>query len=524
MSDKSSIWASLHAQNPFERAPLSALFAADPNRAARFSFTAGGLYADFSKQLITTDIHAQLLALAKACGVEQQRARLFAGEKINTSEDRAVLHPALRGTGGTPAIKKQVTDMRAKTAEFANKIRENGHYKAIVHIGIGGSDLGPRLCADALAASSQPALDLRFAENVDAASINDALAGLNPKTTLVISVSKSFTTQETRMNTEAARSWLGKYAGENIVAVTANKLGAVEFGINSENIFEFWDWVGGRFSLWSAVGLSLQITYGPDVFDELLAGAAEMDTHFKAAPLENNLPIMLAMIGIWNRNIIGYANQAVVPYARRLRKLPAFLQQLEMESNGKSITKGGEQSGMTCPVIWGDEGSNSQHAFFQFLHQGFNGAPVDFLAVLQDGENRPEHTRALLANCFAQSEALMTGKSESVVRTELEAQGLSGADIDKLAPQKTFSGNRPSTTIVMQKLDARALGNLISLYEHKVFVQSVIWNINAFDQWGVQLGKVLAGTILDDLSAETPSNHDSSTAALIALARKAAKS
>ena len=524
MSDKSSIWANLQTLAGGERAPLSALFAADLNRAARFSFEAGALYADFSKQLITTDIHAQLLALAKACGVEQQRARLFAGDKINTSEDRAVLHPALRGTGGTPAIKKQVADMRAKTAGFADKIRRDGHYKAVVHIGIGGSDLGPRLCADALAAAAPAALGLHFAENIDAASINDALAGLNPETTLVISVSKSFTTQETRMNTEAAREWLGKYAGENIIAVTANKQGAEDFGIPAGNIFEFWDWVGGRFSLWSAVGLSLQITYGPKVFDELLAGAEEMDAHFKDAPLENNLPIMLAMIGIWNRNFLSYDNQAVVPYARRLRKLPSFLQQLEMESNGKSVTRDGRPAGMTCPVIWGDEGSNSQHAFFQFLHQGFNGAPVDFIAVLQDGENRPAHTRALLANCFAQSEALMTGKSETVVREELAAQGLSGGDIDKLAPQKTFAGNRPSTTIVMQKLDARALGNLIALYEHKVFVQSVIWDINAFDQWGVQLGKVLAGTILSDLNADTPSAHDSSTAALIALARKAAKS
>jgi len=524
MSDKSSIWAQLQALADGDLPPLNALFQADANRAARLSYSAGSLFADFSKQRLTTDIHAHLLRLAQASGIERQRDRLFAGDKINTSENRAVLHPALRGTGGTPAIRKQVADMRARTAEFAGKIREAGTYKAIVHIGIGGSDLGPRLCADALAATAKPALDLRFSENIDGASINDALAGLEPETTLVITVSKSFTTQETRMNSEAARDWLGKFARANMVAVTANKQGAIDFGIPSGQIFEFWDWVGGRFSLWSAVGLSLQITYGPDVFDQLLAGAAEMDTHFIDAPLENNLPIMLAMTGIWNRNFLGYANQAVVPYARRLRKLSRFLQQLEMESNGKCVTRDGNPAGITCPVIWGDEGSNSQHAFFQFLHQSRNGSPVDFFAILQDNENRPAHTRALLANCFAQSEALMTGKSETTVRAELTAQGLSALDIDKLAPQKTFPGNRPSTTIVMQRLDTRTLGNLLALYEHKVFVQSVIWDINAFDQWGVELGKVLAGTILDDLGADTPSSHDSSTAALIALAREAAKS
>ena len=522
MTDKTKIWKRLEEQAK-DLPRLADLFADSPNRAARFSYDVGGVYADFSKQKIDANIFKNLLELAQACGLEDWRQKFFAGDPINTSENRAVLHPALRGIGGSAQVQKQIKDMRARTRGFAEKLRGDKKIKAIVHIGIGGSDLGPRLCADALAASAKPEFELRFAENVDGASINDALSGLDPKSTLVISVSKSFTTQETRMNTEAARSWLGEYAGANMVAVTANKKGAVEFGLKPAQIFEFWDWVGGRFSLWSAVSLSLQITYGPDVFDELLAGAAEMDTHFKDAPLENNLPVMLALTGIWNRNFIGYANQAVVSYARRLRKLSKFLQQLEMESNGKSAQRDGGDAVATCPVVWGDEGSNSQHAFFQFLHQSRNGSPVDFIAVLENGENRPSHTRALLANCFAQSEALMVGKSESAVRAELKTKGLSADEIDKLAPQKTFSGERPSTTILLERLDARALGNLIALYEHKVFVQSIIWNINAFDQWGVELGKVLATNILSEMEGGADGSHDSSTQALIALARKATK-
>jgi glucose-6-phosphate isomerase len=428
---------------------------------------------------------------------------------------------ALRGTGGSKSVKKQVKDMRAKLSEFAERLRKGRTYKSIVHIGIGGSDLGPRLVADALAATQDPKFDLRFAENVDGASINDALEGLDPKSTLVVVVSKSFTTQETRMNAEAARSWLEKdlkdKAKNNFIAVTANRDGAEEFGVASDQIFDFWDWVGGRYSVWSAVGLSLELTYGTDAFNGFLKGAAAMDKHFRDAPLAKNIPVLMALTGIWNRNAAGYTSQAIIPYSRRLRKLPAFLQQLEMESNGKAIGRDGKPAGLTCPIIWGDEGTNGQHAFFQWLHQGTPGAPVDFIAVLKDHEDRPEHHKALLANCFAQSEALMIGKPEYVVRGELS--DMEDEQIDRLAPQKTFFGNRPSTTLTLDELSPEALGHLIALYEHKTFVQGVIWGVNSFDQWGVELGKVLAKTILSEIGGDA-GNHDPSTKALIAMAGK----
>ena len=523
MSAKSDIWSRL--QNLSQNVPsLNQLFAQDKDRAERMVYEVGGLYVDFSKQRLTPEINTALLALLEASDFEELRHKFLSGEAINTTENRAVLHPTLRGSGGTAYVQKQVADMRAHTREFCDHIRAQGKYKTIIHIGIGGSDLGPRLCADALVAYTQPAIEIRFVENIDAASIKDALAGLDPKTTLVISVSKSFTTQETKMNTMAAKDWLGQYASINMIAVTANRTGAEEFGIDPLRIFDFWDWVGGRYSLWSSVSLCLQIAYGPDIFDALLAGAHEMDEHFKSASVENNLPVMLAVTSIWNTNFLGYGSQAIIPYARRLRKFPSFLQQLEMESNGKSVTREGRAAGITCPILWGGEGTNSQHAFFQHLHQGHQGAPVDFIAVLEDAENRPTHHAALLANCFAQSEALMVGKSEEIVRAELDKAGMGSDDIAALVPHKTFAGNRPSTTILLDKLDARALGNLIALYEHKVFVQSVIWDINAFDQWGVELGKVLAGKILSELeSGGDILTHDSSTQKLISLARKSIK-
>lgn len=412
--------------------------------------------------------------------------------------------------------------MRKRLAAFTDKVHSEGRFKSLVHVGIGGSDLGPRLVADGFAATVDPKLELRFAENVDGASINDALRGLDPKTTLVIVVSKSFTTQETRMNALAARAWLsealGKKAGEHFIAVTANRDGAEDFGIASDQIFDFWDWVGGRYSVWSAVGLSLQLAFGTQAFDDFLAGAAKMDAHFRDAEFDQNLPILMALIGVWNRNVLGYTSLAVIPYARRIRKLAAFLQQLEMESNGKSKGRDGTDVGLTCPILWGDEGTNGQHAFFQWLHQGTPGAPVDFVAVLTDHENRPDHHAALLANCFAQSEALMIGKPEYKVREELAASGMEEAQMQTLAPQKTFPGNHPSSTITLDSLTPEALGHLIALYEHKVFVQGVIWGVNSFDQWGVELGKVLAKTILSEMDGEL-GEHDPSTAALIGLVK-----
>jgi len=502
---------------------LNDMFKADPNRVERMGYQACGIHADFSKQHLTPDILQALWVLAQGACVAEKRADLFAGMPLNTTENRAVLHPALRGSSKDKAINNLVVDMQARIRKFVENVYAQDKYTAVVHIGIGGSDLGPRLLADSFAACSKPALKLRFANNVDGASINDALIGLNPATTLVVIASKSFTTEETRMNGEAARKWLGPSANENMIAVTANRDGAIDFGVKPAQIFEFWNWVGGRFSVWSAVGLSLQLTYGPDVFDALLSGAAEMDMHFRETSLENNLPVMLALTDIWNANFLGFKTRAVIPYARRLRKLPAFLQQLEMESNGKSMGTDGRPPPDTCPVIWGGEGTNAQHAFFQHLHQGTWPTPVDFIAVLTDHENRTTHHRALLANCFAQSEALMRGKSESTVRAELKDGGMSSADIDALAPHKTFPGNRPSTTILLDCLDAHTLGAFLALYEHKVFVQSIIWGINAFDQWGVELGKEMAGTIMEELQGGTDNKsdagHDASTSALIALAR-----
>ena len=494
---------------------IAAVFKAEPSRLENFVMREGPLRADFSKQAMSEAARRALLSFAAQCDLEEWRAKLFAGEKVNTSEGRAVLHMALRGVGGTKANQKQVSDMRKHMAEFADNIRAEGRFKNIVHIGIGGSDLGPRLVADGFEASAEQSLTLRFAENVDGASVNDAVKGLKPEDTLAIVVSKSFGTQETKMNGEAVRGWLGNFSGTNMIAVTANRDGAQAFGIAPDKIFDFWDWVGGRYSVWSAVGLSLQIAYGPKVFDAFLKGAAKMDEHFRDQPLQENLPVLMALTGVWNRNVLGYGSQAVIPYSRRIRKLAAFLQQLEMESNGKRITRGGQDAGLTCPVIWGDEGTNGQHAFFQWLHQGTPGAPVDFVAVLKDHENRPEHHAALLANCFAQSEALMLGKSENKVREELEDR----PDADAIAPQKTFPGSRPSTTITLDELSPFALGHLIALYEHKVFVQGVIWDVNSFDQWGVQLGKVLATTILDEMKNGTTGHHDPSTDALMALVR-----
>jgi len=522
MSARDTAWAIMSEAAASQDTPLGSLFEADANRAKSMTLEVGGLYADFSKQRLEASSLKALFDLAKACDLEGWKGKLFSGEKINTSEDRAVLHPALRGVGGDAVVQSAVKAMRERTRDFANSIRSENQYDSIVHVGIGGSDLGPRLIADAFMGAGEMALDLRFAENVDGASINDALAGLEPARTLVIVVSKSFGTQETKMNGDAARTWLGKFGRDNMIAVTANNQGAQDFGIAPDQIFDFWDWVGGRYSVWSAVGLSLQIAYGPDMFDGLLAGAAMMDVHFRDAPMEQNLPVMMALTGIWNRNGLGYGSQAIIPYARRLRKLPAFLQQLVMESNGKAIDRDGKLAGMTCPVIWGDEGTNGQHAFFQWLHQGTSegssgGAPVDFIAALKDHAERPEHHRALLANCFAQSEALMVGKSEDDVRAEMKGD----PNIDALAPQKTFFGNRPSTTILLDDLSPENIGALIALYEHKTFTQGIIWGVNSFDQWGVQLGKVLAGTVLSELSGGDTQSHDASTLALIERAKAA---
>ena len=502
MSNRAEIWDHLKRQAT-DVPPLLTLFAGDDQRATRFSFAHDGLFADISKQQITTHIFNDLIRLAVASGLEDKRADLFAGRIVNPTEQRPALHPALRGTGGSAEIRRQVKALHKRVECFAEDIRDKGRIKTIVHIGIGGSALGSQLLYQAFQAVATSEMEVRFVGNVDGHVINQALAGLDPAQTLVILVSKSFSTQETIMNGAAAREWLGAHK-ENLVAVTANTVAAKDFGVGAARIFEFWDWVGGRFSLWSAVSLSVILAYGPEMFDALLAGAHSMDQHFLDTEFENNLPVVLALIDIWNRNFLGRPARAVIPYAHALRTLPTYLQQLEMESNGKSVRLDGTPAIATAQIVFGYEGTNAQHAFFQQIHQGPDVIPVDFLAVLSDNTGRPEQHQALLANCFAQSEALMCGRAHT-------------------DPHRAFPGNRPSTTFVLDQLDTYTLGQLLALFEHKVFAESVIWNINPFDQFGVELGKVMAGKIETELAGGSECTHDASTAALIALAQAKTK-
>jgi glucose-6-phosphate isomerase len=511
---------------------IADLFAAEPDRLSRLTLTAAGLELDLSKQAFTAAALDACLDLARAADVEGARARLFEGFAVNTSEHRAVLHPALRAPDGAAylamgaPVSAEVEAGRARMKALADGIASGEvrgatgeRFKAIVHIGIGGSDLGPRLVWEALR-PLDGAIELRFAANVDGQEIEAALHGLDPATTLIMVVSKTFTTLETLANAEAARAWLQaslgqEGAGAHFVAVSAAPDKAVAFGLAPEKVFAFWDWVGGRFSIWSAVGLSCAIALGFDRFQGFLNGAAEMDAHFTSAPLERNAPVLMALAQIFNRNGLGRAIRAVVPYAQRLRLLPAFLQQLEMESNGKRVTRDGTPVlRATAPSVFGDAGTNGQHAFFQLLHQGTDIIPVDIVLVEQ-GEGPAGMQAKLLANGVAQAEALMIGRAEAEVRAELEAKGVEAAEIASLAPQRTFPGDRPTTTILAPALTPEALGALIALYEHKTFVEGVIWGINSFDQWGVELGKTLAVRILGELDGATPLPHDPSTRALI---------
>ncbi len=511
---------------------VASLFETEPGRLARLSLDAAGLHIDLSKQALTADGLDAGLALARAAGVEAARARLFEGFAVNTSEHRAVLHPALRAAAGAvfaamgEPVSAEVEATLARMKALADAVRSGAArgatgepFRAVVHIGIGGSDLGPRLVWEALRPLDAP-IDLRFAANVDAAEILAALNGLEPATTLVVIVSKTFTTLETLANADLARAWLTQALGEegagmHLAAVSAapEKTGA--FGISPERVFAFADWVGGRFSIWSAVGLSCAIALGFETFEAFLAGAAAMDDHFTTAPLERNAPVMMALAEVWNRNGLRRPVRAVVPYAQRLRLLPAFLQQLEMESNGKRVTREGERVlRSTAATVFGDAGTNGQHAFFQLLHQGTDVIPVD-IVLAGEGDGADDMHAKLLANGIAQAEALMIGRTEAAVRAELQERGMDPAEIDALAPQRTFPGNRPSTTLVMPKVDAASLGALLALYEHKVFVEGALWGINSFDQWGVELGKTLAARILDELQDGATLTHDPSTAALI---------
>ncbi|PPK45177.1 glucose-6-phosphate isomerase [Trinickia symbiotica] len=532
-----SSWSALKAHYEHIRdARLRDWFAADsgkPSRAERFTFEGGGLAADFSKNRITEETLSLLVALAREAGVEKRRDAMFAGEIVNPTEGRAALHTALRATRADAPYHAEVAAERGKMAAFAERVR-NGAWtgytgkriRHVVNIGIGGSDLGPKMVVHALDHLSHPEISTYFVSNVDGADLARVMDRIDAEETLVIVVSKTFTTLETMTNARSLRDWFvakgcpESALAKHFVGVSANPAEVVKFGIAHDNVFQMWDWVGGRYSLWSAVGLSIMIAIGPLQFDALLAGAAGMDAHFREAPLERNLPVLMGLVGIWYRNFFESQSYLVAPYSEALHFLPSYLQQLEMESNGKSARlDGGFVDYPTSAVTWGEPGTNGQHAFFQMLHQGPTIVPIDFIAVLRPEHPLASHHPKLLANCFAQSEALMLG------RTVDEATRVAGPDKPELVPHLVFPGNRPSTTLLLDALTPGSLGALIALYEHKVLVQATVWNINPFDQWGVELGKILGKVVEADLTAPVfdPAKHDSSTSALIERARSAAK-
>jgi glucose-6-phosphate isomerase len=518
---------------------LRGLFAAEPQRFPAMTVDAAGLFLDYSKNRLDGRTLELLADLARERGVEEQRDAMFAGEKINLTESRAVLHTALRAPRDTALVvdgQDVSADVHAvldRVKAFSDAVRAGtwlGYsgkpITDVVNIGIGGSDLGPKMVCLALRQYAHPRLAMHFVSNVDGHDMDATLSRVNPETTLFIIASKTFTTTETMMNAQTARAWFVQHAAatelaRHFVAVSTNTEAIKAFGIDPANMFPFWDWVGGRYSVWSAIGLPVALCVGFGHFSDFLAGAHAMDLHFKEAPLETNMPVLLGLIGFWNRQFLGCSSVSIAPYHQDLNRFPAYLQQLDMESNGKRVTKGGHPVDTpTCPVIWGDCGTNGQHAYFQLLHQGTDVTPIDFIATLRPAHEYQNHHAALLANCFAQSEAFMRGKTLDEVRTDLQAQGLSLAEIERLAPHKTFPGNRPSNTILMEYLTPYTLGALIALYEHKTFVQGVLWDVNSFDQWGVELGKVLAKKIEAELTGEAqPEQHDSSTNGLIAMAK-----
>jgi glucose-6-phosphate isomerase len=508
----------------FAAAPrIADLFSADPRRFASFSAAQDDLLLDFSKTSLTAGSLATLLELMSTAGVEGRRDAMFGGEAINITENRAVLHTALRAPAGSTVttaggdVMPAVAAELAKLGDFAEGVRA-GHVAAtggrrftdVVNIGIGGSDLGPVMATIAL----EPYRDgprLHFVSNVDGAHLADVLKPLDPATTLFIVASKTFTTIETMTNAGSARRWIVERLGEDAVgahfaavSTALDKVGA--FGIGADRVFGFWDWVGGRYSIWSAIGLPLMIAVGRRAFAEFLAGGHAMDEHFRSAPLARNLPVLLAAVGLWHRDVAGYPTRALIPYDQRLARFPAYVQQLDMESNGKSVTREGEPVARpTGPVVWGEPGTNSQHAFFQLLHQGTDVIPVEFIVAARGHE--PEfgiHQQMLVANCLAQSEALLRGRTLEEARSQLLGQGKSAEEADRVAPHRVFPGNRPSVTIAYRTLDPHTLGRLIALYEHRVFVEAAVWNINAFDQWGVELGKELATALLPFVQGGEP--------------------
>jgi glucose-6-phosphate isomerase len=510
------------------------LFDADPERFKRFSLTVDDLTLDYSKNRVVPATMDLLFDLARASDLEGWRAKMFSGAPINETEDRAVLHVALRDRSGTAYrvdgqdVSAAVADVLIRMGTFADSVRSGQSRGAtgekitdVVNIGIGGSDLGPAMVTLALA----PYHDgprVHYVSNVDGAHIHDTLQTLNPATTLFLIASKTFTTMETMTNAATAREWIVSALGEAAVAAhfaaLSTALSKVEaFGIASNRIFGFWDWVGGRYSVWSAIGLSVALAVGSQRFEEFLAGGHAMDVHFRTAPLEQNLPVILGLIGVWYRNILDFPTQAVIPYDQHLSRFAAHMQQLDMESNGKGVCKDGSTvTRSTGPVVWGEPGTNGQHAFFQLIHQGTEVIPVDFLLAAEANSPVGDHHAKLIANCLAQGQALMRGKTAEEVHVELESQGMEPAAIAKLAPHKVFPGNRPSNTIIYKKLTPHTLGRLLAMYEHKVFVQGIMWDINSFDQWGVELGKQLASALIPVVKGEAAAQGlDSSTAGLV---------
>ncbi|SHG67578.1 glucose-6-phosphate isomerase [Marisediminitalea aggregata] len=511
-------------------------FADDAQRAERLQASACGIFLDYSKNRVTDDVLTALFDLADAQGVDAQKAAMFNGEIINTTEGRAVLHTALRNFSGNPVmvdgkdVMPEVLATLDKIQAFTHSIHSGEHkgytgkaIKHIVAIGIGGSFLGPKIMTEALKPYRTDAVKVHFVANVDGCHIHDVLSERDHEDTLIVMSSKSFSTQETLQNTLTAKAWFLKQGGtqediaKHFVAVSSNVKAATEFGIAEENIFPMWDWVGGRYSLWSAIGLPISLALGFDNFKGLLEGAYAMDEHFKTAPKEQNLPVLLAVLGVWYRNFFDAQSQVLLPYYHYLRGLPAYVQQLDMESNGKLVTQAGEAIDYeTGPIIWGSEGTNGQHSFHQLIHQGHGVIPVDFLMPLNVPNQDDTHHAMLASNCFGQAQALMQGKTFEDCYADLNGKGLDDAEQTRLAQHKTMPGNKPSNTILFEKLDPFTLGALVAMYEHKVFVQGVIWQLNSFDQWGVELGKVLGNQVLAGIQGDADSaDFDSSTQQLI---------
>ncbi|KPQ13188.1 MAG: glucose-6-phosphate isomerase Pgi [Algoriphagus marincola HL-49] len=519
----------------YKNLSISELFL-EPERFERFSISLEDTLVDYSKNRLNKEIFDTLLDLARECELHKAIESMFTGEAINGTEGRAVLHTALRNQKGNPVyvdgedVMPEINRVLEKMKAFSTKIQKGewlGYtgkpIKSLVNIGIGGSDLGPVMVTEALKPYQSENLEIFFVSNVDGTHIAETLRKVDPETTLFFIASKTFTTQETMTNAHTARNWFLEHAkdekavAKHFVALSTNQKGVEAFGIDPENMFEFWDWVGGRYSLWSAIGLPIACAIGFDNFEKLLAGAHSMDEHFRHSMFDRNIPVILAMIGIWNTNFLGATSEAILPYDQYLHRFAAYFQQGNMESNGKYVTRDGERvSYSTGPIIWGEPGTNGQHAFYQLIHQGTHLIPCDFIAPAISHNPIGDHHVKLLSNFFAQTEALMNGKSLEQVRSEMNKAGKSVEEIDRVAAHRVFEGNRPTNSILVKKITPYNLGMLIAMYEHKIFVQGVIWNIFSFDQWGVELGKVLASSILPELQSDAEvSSHDGSTNGLI---------